>query len=115
MIEVIKKTFKVEDEELVAYGTVEDDDDTYEIEIVFKIKGEVECENGFSPDLDNLDIDIISMTAEFDGNTLYVENSFDLIGIKEEIRDSLDFDEDYQLFEVEDISLQKFLEKNILN
>ena len=115
MIEVIKKTFKVENEELVAYGRVEDDGDDYEIEIVFEIRGEIECENGFSPDLDNLDIDIISMTAEFDGNTIYVEESFDLMGVKEEIKDNLEFDEDYQLFEVEDISLQKFLEKNILN
>ena len=94
MLEVIKKTYRVEDEEITEYTNLtlecnELEENEYEIEIGFSVNGEIIVEDGFGAYTEDLDVKINSITTAVDGNTIYIQDRFDVEGLEEEIKEYL--------------------------
>ena len=93
MLEVIKKTYRVEDEEITEYTNLtlqcDELEDEYEVEVEFEVNGEIIVEDGFGQDTEDVKVKINSITTAVDGNTIYIHDIFDMEGLEEEIKEYL--------------------------
>ena len=110
MLEVIKKIYRIEDEELVEYGnlTIQCDEleEEVEAEIIFTVNGEITIEDGCSSDVKNVKVAIDSITVKIDEKTIDIKNKFNIEELEEEIREyinvtsyeNLEFEGDMAIF-----------------
>ena len=106
MLEITKKTYRVYDEEMVDNTTLtlqcDELEDEYDVEIVYRVNGEITMEIGCGAYTEDLEVKIDFITTAVDGNTIYIHDMFDVEGLEEEIKEylivteyeSLEFDGD---------------------
>jgi len=110
MLEVIKKTYRIYDEELLenAILTLQCDEleNECEVEVVFKVNGEITMEIGCGADVDEVNVSIGYIGTNIDGMEVNLKHSFDIEGLEEEIKEYLVItDYDFLSFEGDITSL----------
>ena len=120
MLEVIKKTYRIYDEELVESATLtlqcDELEDECEVEVVFKVNGEITMEIGCGADVEDVEVKIDFVTTAIDGNTIYIHEIFDIEGLEEEIKEYLVVtDYDFLSFEgdIESLLENYLIKRNI--
>jgi len=93
MLEVIKKTYAIDNEELIGYGNLalqcKDLEEECEIEVLFKINGEITMEKGCGADVDEVNVSIEYIGTNIDGMEVNLKHLFDIEGLEEEIKEYL--------------------------
>ena len=116
MLEVIKKTYKIDNEELVESVTLtlqcDELEDEYDVEVVYKVDGEITKEIGCGADVEDVEVKIDFITTVIDGNTIYIHELFDIEGLEEEIKEYLNVS-DYELLEFEG-DMKSLLESHLI-
>jgi len=110
MLEVIKKTYRIYDEELLENATLtlqcNELEDEYEIEVIFKVNGEITMEIGCGADVDEVNVSIEYIGTNIDGMEVNLKHLFDIEGLEEEIKEYLVItDYDFLSFEGDITSL----------
>jgi len=120
VLEVIKKTYRIYDEELVESATLtlqcDELEDECEVEVVFKVNGEITMEIGCGADVEDVEVKIDFVTTAIDGNTIYIHEIFDIEGLEEEIKEYLVVtDYDFLSFEgdIESLLENYLIKRNI--
>jgi len=93
MLEIIRKTYRISNEELVELGTLtlqcNGVEDEFEIEVVFAVNGEMEVEKGYSPDVSGLDVKVEYIGTNINGEAVNIGHMFNKKGLEEEIKEYL--------------------------